>query len=93
MISPTDEDLTQMLREIARVQALLYFQPHENPQPVAVVRSVFMLIVAVVTIQFTRAGLSEEQLSRIDGIPEEIAGVMQSVGWNLTGLEQYYNTD
>lgn len=89
----TDDDLTRLLREIARVQALLYYQPYENPQPVAVVRSVFMLVVAVVTIQFTRAGVSEERLGSIDGIPEEIAQVMKSVGWNLAGLDQYYNID
>jgi len=90
---PTDTELTNMLREIASTQAKLYYKAEEKNPPVIVVRSVFMLIVAAVTIAFTRAGVTEDRLNNLEGIPDEIAQEMKAVGWKLDELALYVNTD
>lgn len=92
-MGPSDTELTNMLREIAHTQAALYYKLEEKDPPVVVVRSVFMLIVAAVSIAFTRAGVDEGRLSNLDGLVDEIAHEMRAVGWNLDGLRDYVNTD
>lgn len=86
MAKPTTAELTAILRNVAEAQAKLYYKPLEPEPPVIVVRAVFMLIVAAVTIAFSRAGLSDTEINDLEGIPDEIGTVMQIVGWKLDNI-------
>jgi hypothetical protein len=89
----TDTELTSMLRAVAHEEATRYYKLEEKPQPVLVVKSVFMAVLSAVTVAFIRAGVSEERFNSLDGIPDEIANEMKLVGWDLDSIAQYFNTD
>lgn len=82
------------IREIARSQAQAYYKSEEAPNPPAtVVESVFSLVIAIIVIQLTRAGLSEEEINNLQDVPETIAQEMKAVGWNLEAIGVYMSTD
>lgn len=91
-MEPTDTELTTMLRDIAHAEATRYYKAEDTNPPSIIARSVFMIIVGTVTVQFIRAGVTEDRLSSLDGLVDEIANEMRVVGWNLEGLHEYANT-
>lgn len=85
----TAREITNMVREIAGVQARLYYRAEEGAISL-VVQSVYMMILAIVAIQLTRAGVDAEN---VPGIPDVIAHEMHLVGWNLECLGVCFNLD
>lgn len=84
----SDTEGATMIREIARTQAQLYYKLEEAHSPL-VVQSVLMLILAIATIQLTRAGVSEERINELGAVVLPLVlHEMELAGWNLKGIVQ-----
>lgn len=78
----SDTQLQDMVHEIARTQAQLYYKEEEqDSRPIS--RAVFRLTLEIVGIQLTRAGLTDDQMSTLRWVPQVIVDEMEAVGWSF----------